>query len=423
MTMRLACCLIALLLDLVPGVAPSQTTDQATVVSQPSQEWVIVMHDPRSSRRRSRIGGVGYSAGPSYDGDPQLKRAARRLAKDFELEIVTEWPIKSLNVHCVVVTLPADQAVTAFIDRLTADPRVASVQRMNAFETSATLDPYRKLQVGLNRLGITDVQSFATGAGVSVSIVDSGIDATHPDLDGVVVLQENFVDSAATPAEQHGTGVAGVIAAKANNGVGVAGVAPAAHVHALRACWQKDENSAKAHCNTLTLSRALDRVIEIKPRLLNLSLTGPYDPLLEELLAIVLKQDTIVVAAFDESRDAGNRFPMAQPGVFYARSAERDADSGSRDCLPAPGTDVLTLQPSNQYDVLNGNSLSAAHVSGVIALLLEHYPALTVDKLSDVLNESIAEHDGAATISACRAFQVLDHQFACPSTVVEAQTF
>ena len=381
------------------------------------------MHDPRSNRRRSRIGGVGYSAGPSYDGDPQLKRAARRLAKDFELNIVTEWPIKSLNVHCVVATLPANQAVTAFIDRLTADPRVASVQKMNAFESSASLDPYRKLQVGLNKLGVTDVHAFATGDGVSVSIVDSGVDATHPDLDGVVVSQENFVDSAAMPAEQHGTGVAGVIAARTNNGVGVAGVAPDADVHALRACWQKDESSAKARCNTLTLSRALDRVIEIKPRLLNLSLTGPYDPLLEQLLAIVLKQDTIVVAAFDEARDAGKRFPMAQPGVFYARNADLYADSQSRDCLPAPGTDVLTLQPSNQYDVLNGNSLSAAHVSGVIALLLEHYPALTVGKLSDVLKESIAQHDGAATISACRAFQVLDHQFVCASTAVEAGTF
>jgi len=421
--MRLVFCLLVLFLGLFPGVALSQTTEAGIEFTDPPQEWVIVMHDPRSNRRRSRIGGVGYSAGPSYDGDPRLKRAARRLAADFKLKIVTEWPIKSLNVHCVVATLPADQAVADFIDQLKADPRVASVQQMNAFESSGTIDPYRKLQLGLDKLGVTDVHSFATGAGVSVSIIDSGVDATHPDLDGVVVLQENFVDSAAMPAEQHGTGVAGVIAARTNNGVGVAGVAPDADVQALRACWQNDESSAKAHCNTLTLSRALDRVIEIKPRLLNLSLTGPYDPLLEQLLTIVLEQDTIVVAAFDEARGTGKRFPMAQRGVFYARNAELTADSRLRDCLPAPGTDVLTLQPSNQYDVLNGNSLSAAHVSGVIALLLEHYPALTVGRLADVLNASIERQEGAATISACRAFQVLDSQLVCTSTVVEAGAF
>lgn len=408
---------IAFCIVLAPTAVLSQTTDAAIEASEADQEWVVVMHDPRSSRRRSRVGGVGYSAGASYDSDPQLNRAARNLADDFNLTIVTEWPIKSLNVHCVVAKLPAGEPSADLVARLTADARVASVQKMNEFELSASIDPYRKLQPGLNDLGITDVHAYATGAGVSVSIVDSGVDTTHPELAGVVSLQENLVDGADTPGEHHGTGIVGVIAAKTNNGVGVAGVAPDADVQALRACWQNDTQSAKAHCNTLTLSRALDRVIEIKPRLLNLSLTGPHDPLLERLLSLVIEQDTIVVAAFDETRRDTVRFPMAQHGVFYARNGEMEPDLNGANCLPAPGTDVLTLQPNNQYDVLQGNSLSAAHVSGVIALMLEFIPSLTVDQLAVALNDSISTHDGTASISACRALQNLDQEIVCPSTM------
>ena len=346
------------------------------------------MRDPRSDRRRSRIGSIGYSAGVSYDGDPQLERAAHRLADDFGLTIVTTWPIKNLNVHCVVATLPTNQAAGDVIARLTADSRVESVQKMNDFASSGSIDPYRKMQPGLNDLGVTEVHAFATGSGVLVSIIDSGIDSNHPDLDGVVVLEENLVDDSPMPAEHHGTGIAGVIAARTNNGVGVAGVAPDAAVQALRACWQEEADSAKAHCNTLTLSRALDRVIDLKPGLLNLSLTGPRDPLLDRLLAIVL-QNTIVVAAYDENRGANERFPRVQDGVFFARDDTQGSDARARIVFPHLVRTCSPCNHDNQYDVLSGNSLSAAHLSGVIALLLGHYPDLSASHLANALNASI----------------------------------
>lgn len=408
---------IVICLGLAPSLVLSQSTETQADGAAADPAWIVVMHDPRSDRRRSRVGGVGYSADGSYDGDPQLNRAARSLASDFELTIVTQWPIRSLKVHCVVATLPANEAAADLIARLTADSRVASVQRMNTFESSGSIDPYRKLQTGLSELGIIDAHTYATGAGISVSVVDSGVDAAHPELDGAVVLQENLVDSAKMPAEQHGTGIAGVIAANTNNGVGVAGVAPDVDIQALRACWQADKTSAKAQCSTLTLSRALDRVIELKPQLLNMSLTGPYDPLLEELLSIVLKQNTIVVAAFDESRQEDKRFPLAQHGVFYARVGKPESESRAKNCLPAPGTDVLTVQPDNQYSVLQGNSLSAAHVSGVMALMLELHPTLSVDQLSEALNASVSTHGGIESISACRAIRNLDRAIDCPSKV------
>lgn len=402
---------LGLVFGLVLNVA-TETPAQPAATVDGDQRWIVVMHDPRSARRRSGRS-PGYAVRPRYDRDPRLLRAAARLAEDFMFTIEDQWPIRSLNVHCLVARLP-ESDVQQIISRLREDARVSSVQRLNLFASLGSPDPYRELQSGLQDLGATGVHPFATGAGVEVSVVDSGIDAEHPDLNAAVVLNENFVDDAIAPAEQHGTGVAGVIAARADNGVGVTGVAPGARLQALRACWQDGVVPAKAFCNTLTLSRALDRVVDLRPRVLNLSLSGPSDPLLERLLDKVLAQGTIVVTAYDESRPRDERFPRAREGVLTARTGEAFSDSGG-DSLPAPGTDVLTAQPAARYDVLDGNSLSAAHVSGAAALLLQREPALTPQRLATLLRESIQRREGRSSINACRAYRQLDRSVSCTS--------
>ncbi len=83
------------------------------------------------------------------------------------------------------------------------------------------------------------MHKIATGRGIRVAVIDSGIQANHPDLAGQVIVNRNFVAGQAEVAEDHGTGVAGIIAAKADNGVGIAGVAPDARLLGLRACWQQ----------------------------------------------------------------------------------------------------------------------------------------------------------------------------------------
>ena len=73
---------------------------------------------------------------------------------------------------------------------------------------------------------------------VRVAVIDSMIEADHPDLTGQVILSQNFVTGQSDAPEVHGTGVAGIIAALGNNGQGIVGVAPQARLMALRACWQ-----------------------------------------------------------------------------------------------------------------------------------------------------------------------------------------
>ena len=85
---------------------------------------------------------------------------------------------------------------------------------------------------------LDELHRVATGKNVRVAAIDSGVELDHPDLNGRVALARNFVDARDWVAERHGTAIAGIIGARADNGVGIVGVAPGAQLLALRACWQ-----------------------------------------------------------------------------------------------------------------------------------------------------------------------------------------
>ncbi len=105
-----------------------------------------------------------------------------------------------------------------------------------------------------------------------------------------------------------------MIAARAGNAAGIVGVAPAAQLAALRACWPSAPDALDASCNTLTLAKAIDTAIRLKVRVLNLSLTGPRDALLETLLETALAQGMLVVGAMPTQGEAGDAFPTAVRG-------------------------------------------------------------------------------------------------------------
>ena len=162
------------------------------------------------------------------------------------------------------------------------------------------------------------------------------------------------------------TEVAGIIAARADNHVGIVGVAPHARLLALRACWQ-----ASAHatlCTSLGLARALDFAIAHDAQVINLSLSGAPDLLLGKLLDVALRRGITVVAATDRALPRGG-FPAAHPGVI----AVADEGSGAvpSGTLLAPGSDIPTTGPPARWYFVSGPSYAAAHVSGLLALLRE----------------------------------------------------
>lgn len=128
---------------------------------------------------------------------------------------------------------------------------------------------------------------WATGQGVKVAVVGTGVDTKHPDLHGRIIRTINFVEGGERTfaRDSHGIAVAGVIAATADNEVGIFGIAPQADIVVVKACWQPAPGTQEAVCSSWTLAKAIDFTILVRAQILNLSLAGPPDPLLARFLA------------------------------------------------------------------------------------------------------------------------------------------
>jgi subtilisin family serine protease len=343
------------------------------------------------------------------------------LAADYKLAEVDAWPITALGVHCVVFQTTTNQPVNQLIQQLSHDKRVESVQRMYRFHVLG--DPYFRLQQGLHLMRIDEAHHWATGRDVTVAIIDTGADIDHPDLKGQITEHEdlvadkssNFVD------DLHGTAVAGVIAAIADNDEGIVGIAPDTKLIVLKACWQETIDTPMAVCNSLTLAKALDRAIVLTPDVLNLSLTGPLDPLLVRLVHEAMKDGIVIVGSDPGSAyHLDHEFPTSIAGVIPVRTgntpgrpAHHKIDASQ---IYAPGKDVLTTFPHGDYNFLSGSSLAAAHVSGVVALLLELKPALSAGGIAKILRP-VGNNAEPVLVNACAAIAKVRRSVRCGTAV------
>lgn len=353
----------------------------------------------------------GYAALPNYAGSARSIAGAARLARDYGLHEVSAWTIRPLRLRCMLYEIAAGADRDEVLARLRRDARVQLAQPLQSFDTLSETppaaspaagynDPYIGLQRGFAAIGADQAQRWSSGADVRVAVIDAAVDTAHPDLRGRVAAQRDFVADARLPAanDRHGTEVAGVIGAVANNRLGIAGVAPGARLYAYRACWSVRAGDP-ARCNSFTLALALGAAIDAGAQIINLSLGGPADPLLEQLARHAVEHGTILVGAVPPSRRLDG-FPLNVPGVVAVAGVEDPPADGP--ALRAPGSEVLTLEPGGGYDYASGSSLAAAHVSGAIALLLQLDARLSAADAVALLGGP-----GAAAIDVCAAAAAL----------------
>lgn len=322
------------------------------------------------------------------------RRAASRIAKRHGLTLVENWPMRLIGLDCFIMTLPPGRSPEEMAAEVAKDRAVSLAQPMHRFTGLATPpppnDPLFPAQPAAKAWHLADLHRLATGRDVTVAVIDSKIERSHPDLQGQVKTSAEFVTHRPASSEEHGTEVAGVIAAKEGNGIGIVGIAPQARLMALRACWQTVSNATL--CNSLTLAKALHFAIEHQAQIINLSLAGPHDTLLGRLIDMGLARGISIVAAFDDRRAAGG-FPASHPGVIAV------SEQGLAGVFPgvytAPGQDVLTTRPGGGWILVDGSSFAAAHVSGLVALLREGHA-----RAGSSLKLVAARADGG-TIDAC----------------------
>ena len=347
-------------------------------------------------------------------------RAAFELEQTYRLRRIYAWTMVSLGEQCVVFEIPRSHSVDEILRRLRADPLVGTAQPIATFDTlsddASYNDPYARLQRSIQALTLGKAHRWATGKGVRVAVIDTGVDVDHPDLRGRITRVQNFVERGEQgfTTDIHGTAVAGVIAAATNNEVGIVGVAPQAEIFALKACWPKAPGTREAVCDSYTLARAVDFAIAQGAQVLNFSLGGPHDPLLARLIGAALQRGMVVVAA--DPGDGRRSFPASLQGVIGVLGADQAVDAahprGSPSELGAPSADILTTVPHGSYDFFSGSSLAAAQVSGVAALLLEREPRLTPAQLADLLLRTSRRHS-PAQVDACAALAAALGQGGC----------
>lgn len=399
----------------VPAIARSATDAGTSAVGMDSRRDIVLAVinplDPPATHAGSSM--LGYAAPKYYGAGERAASELTALKQSYRLREVAGWPIKALGLYCVVLEIPPDVSRDAVLKALAKDRRVQLVQPLQDFavysDTSTQAnkynDPYVNLQRGFVDTDAAAAQVVTQGAGVNIAIVDTGVDTKHPELRGRIRDVHDAVDDNAVAFDHdyHGTEVAGIIAADGNNHQGIVGIAPKATLSVYKACWYPP-SERRARCNSFTLAKALAAVLDTDARIVNLSLGGPADPLLNKLLAQLLEQGRIVIAAMPPS-GALNGFPDDEPGVIVVRSSSPSpAPPG---VLSAPGDDILTTQPDGGYDFTSGSSMATAHVSGIAALLLSLAPRLNAPMLHDLLLHSSKVSDGVLQVNAAQAVAAL----------------
>ena len=265
----------------------------------------------------------------------------------------------------------------------------------------------------LQKLSLGDVHRMVRGTNVPIAVINSEIDATHPDLEGAVTQRYDAVGAPDKP-HPHGTGMAGAIGARQR----LLGTAPAARLLAVHAF---STSVATPESTTFNILKGINWAVGQGARVINMSFAGPKDPSLERALKAASDRNTVLIAA---AGNAGPKspplYPGADPNVIAVTATDVDdklfagANRGKYVSVSAPGVDILVPAPANTYQFTTGTSVAAAEVSGIVALLLERNPKLTPADIRRILTSSAKrlgpgdrdENFGAGLVDPLKALQL-----------------
>ena len=242
-------------------------------------------------------------------------------------------------------------------------------------------------QYALAQLRLPQAHTLAHGMNVTIAVIDSGIDATHPELANSIADAFDALGSKEGP-HVHGTGIAGAIAAHAK----LMGSAPEVRILAIRAFGAA---TSGAESTSYVILKSLDYAALHGAQIINMSFAGPKDPLIERGVAATAAKGIVMVAA---AGNAGAKspplYPAANPNVIAVSGTDAKdrlfapSNRGNYVALAAPGADIFLPAPDGKYQITSGTSFSAAFVSGIAALVLERNPALKPNEVRTILTST-----------------------------------
>ena len=286
-------------------------------------------------------------------------------------------------------------------------------------------DSVRTDEWHLGALNVAEAWTYANGAGVTVAVIDSGVDADHPDLQGQVLPGLDLVDPKGdgdTDLVGHGTTVSGIIAGRNDDDAGVVGIAPKAKILPVRVLDQDNRYN-----DALIVAKGVRWAVDKGARVINLSLGGNgSSAALAAALDYAFAKDVVVVACTGNtsaSSSTGVWYPAREPGVIAVAGMERDGNTlwsgsitGKEAVVTAPANQLVGANTGGAYWKVQGTSFAAPMVSATAALIRSRWPTMPA---GEVINRIIrtAKDKGAPGRDATFGFGLVDPVGALTATV------
>ncbi|WP_369276124.1 type VII secretion-associated serine protease mycosin [Streptomyces sp. R11] len=276
--------------------------------------------------------------------------------------------------------------------------------------TAAHADSIRAQQWALDAMHTEEAWQTTKGKGITVAVLDTGVEADHPDLAGNVLEGKDMVGFGAERGDRawarHGTAMAGIIAGHghgAGNGDGVMGIAPEAKILPVRVILE-DGDPARAKARSSrgnALAEGIRWAADHGADVINLSLgddskSAHPEAGEDEAVQYALKKGSVVVASAGNGGEKGDHisYPAAYPGVIAATAVDKFGTRASFSTrrwyatVSAPGVNVVIADPDHKYYEGWGTSAAAAFVSGAAALVKSAHPGLTPAQIKKLLEDT-----------------------------------
>jgi thermitase len=303
------------------------------------------------------------------------------------------------GINAMVVTTGAD--VQATIKKLAADPNVLYAEpnyiaRVSDAEQPNDPDFSKQYAPQITKA----VEGWAIHSGKTdavLAIVDTGIDASHPDLKDKVLPGYDTIDGDNNPRDGHGHGThcAGIAAALTNNGVGMAGIAPDSKIFAVRVL---DDNGSGTYANVAT---GMIKAADMGAKVISMSLGGPSSSKeIEDAVKYCQSKDVLVIAAMGNDGRETQSYPAAIPGVLAVGSTDSAdkrssfSNMGKHISVSAPGSKIWSTLPTykvamgQNYGFASGTSMATPAAAGLAILVRSANPSFTSAQARSVIEKS-----------------------------------
>jgi thermitase len=334
--------------------------------------------------------------------------------------------VRSEGLYLVRIAAGADPLSSAA--RLAADPAVVYAEP-NYVRTLARVpnDEVYAQQWNLATIQVADAWTITTGEALLVAVLDTGVDAEHPDLLGKVLPGLNVFATNVSAGDDngHGTAVAGLIAATSDNSIGIAGICWGCQILPVKVL------NARGAGSDAGVAMGMRWAVDQGARVINMSLGGGDDSrTLREAVQYALDRGVLVVAASGNERREGNQinYPAAYPEVLAVGATSFDdqladfSNTGDYLDLAAPGVGLWTTLPNGRYGAPDGTSFASPHVAGAAGLVLSLRPDLGWYDVSCILRASADDRGlpgrdpeyGWGRLNVLRAVQLAGNYQGCP---------